>query len=909
MTENTTGGAVPAPPPGIERLASVTAAARHGDSLIFVYGSGTNDAFADPAHRICDIEECLWEVLHAAGYERIAYYSSHQSLYFRDDESRRRLYPTRAAKAADPRKLSSSPDSAGSPDGAGSGRPRMRPAFANKGPFGDRIVTRQPGAPAAGETAAAEGEASGSGEAAADRAGPGGRGLDAIRRMASSLVLPELRRFVAAGQPRTALVFSDAEEAIRHFDEGQGEGRLLAEFFARVVSFRRGAEHTCVLVFRSDSLDQAHAAIDRLREVPALADKARALLDRPGGGSPAGQVGLPDEQELTRLIHCLRLQEGLRIADWKGLAGTARAMTAARHEARDWLRWLRGLAREGLPLDQEALYARGHVTRTGRSTLSVWKQLDRLEGLEPVRDHVRRLGAQVAAEAELRRLGRIGPNVEPGSNHLIFSGNPGTGKTTVARLIGELYRDVGVLRGGQVEEVLAKDLIAEYVGQTGARTSAAIDRALDGVLFIDEAYQLSEQRERGFGGEAIDTLLARMENDRDRLVVIAAGYPDRMEEFLDSNPGLRRRFPESNVITFPDYPPPVLLKILLRRLEERGVTCTPELAAQLETVVAGLHRTRREGFGNAGTMRNVADDLFGNWSRRVGKQVSQPADTTDMPSSLQAYLQPALGSAADLFGELDAMTGLQPVKEQVRGLIAQIRLAQRRRRPGLEVIAPHMVFLGPPGTGKTTVARLVGDIFRKLGLLTRGHVIEASRAQLVAGYIGQTAEKTTAVIEEAMDGVLFIDEAYTLSRSEGGNDFGREAIETLLPEMENRRGRICVIVAGYTREMEDFLDTNPGLASRFTERVEFPNYDSPELMQILEGMAVAEGFSLDASARARAWRWLNVARERDGDKFGNARTARNLLGIMRRHLAQRALDLPDDSPELDIFTGQDVPDA
>jgi Cdc6-like AAA superfamily ATPase len=160
-----------------------------------------------------------------------------------------------------------------------------------------------------------------------------------------------------------------------------------------------------------------------------------------------------------------------------------------------------------------------------------------------------------------------------------------------------------------------------------------------------------------------------------------------------------------------------------------------------------------------------------------------------------------------------------------------------------------------------------------------------------------------------MDGVLFIDEAYSLSRSESGTDFGAEAIDTLVSEMENRRGQLCVIAAGYPRDMERFLQANPGLASRFTEHVEFPDYTGDELVTILDSMAAKEEFTLDPGAAAKARAWFEARRARDGADFGNARTARTLLGVMRHRLAERTMDLEDGSPELDIFLSEDVPDV
>jgi len=873
--------AAPSAGPGIERLAAIRTAAADGDPLIFVYGPGTNDAFVDTSYRICEIEECLWEVLRAAGFQRIAFFSLHQKLYFRDDASRDSLRPRRNG-ARTPR---GSGQAGADGQAASGGRRRMRPGFA--GPFGDRIVVQPP---AAGPSP--------------DQPPPGDSGLVAPKgQIKDAFILQMLDVLMQRGAPRTALVFTHAEETLRHFEVNRG----LAQFFAdKVVAYRRNAEHSCVLLFHGGTLNQVHEAIDRLGDIPALTAAARGLLDRPAGRGQSGLIGLPDDAELTRLVHVTRISHWLRMADWPALPFLTRAMAAEQQRARQWQSRLRSLADEGLPLDLETLRKNDWLTRSGGSSKSAAQQLAELEGLDSVKERLEQLRWKVEADQELRRRNLADDNVEPGSNHLVFTGNPGTGKTTVARLVGEMYRDLGVLRRGHVVEVGASDLMGEYVGSTAPKTSAVIDRALDGVLFIDEAYQISDQRE-GFGNEAISTLLARMENDRARLVVIVAGYPDRMKDFLDANEGLRSRFPEPNIIEFEDYPPGLLLKILLGRLKRLGVRCTDEFRAQLQTVVEGMFRTRRQGFGNAREMRTLADEIHGNWAQRVKGAVEQPADVADLPGRLGVYLQPKLTGAADLFRDLDAMTGLQPVKDQVKALVRQIRLAQRRGRPSSETIAPHMLFLGPPGTGKTTVARLVGEIFKSLGLLTRGHVVEVNRAKLVGGYVGQTALKTMERIEQAMDGVLFIDEAYSLSRSDSGNDFGAEVIDTLVPEMENRRGRLCVIAAGYPRDMERFLKANPGLASRFTEHVDFPDYTGDELVTILAGMAAKEGFTLDHGAADQALTWFDARRARDGADFGNGREARGLLGEMRVRLAERTMDLDDGSPELDIFTAQDVP--
>lgn len=269
------------------------------------------------------------------------------------------------------------------------------------------------------------------------------------------------------------------------------------------------------------------------------------------------------------------------------------------------------------------------------------------------------------------------------------------------------------------------------------------------------------------------------------------------------------------------------------------------------------------------------------------EQISKPTE----PQVTKVEKEPTL---EELLQELNSLVGLEKVKSEIQNLINVLKIEKLRKEKGLETLEKslHMVFTGNPGTGKTTVARILAKIFKVLGILNKGHLVETDRAGLVAGYVGQTAIKTTELCKQALDGVLFIDEAYSLSEG-GENDFGREAINTLLKFMEDNRARLIVIVAGYTGNMEKFISKNPGLKSRFNIFIHFEDYTPEQLLEIFKKLASKMKLTLSEEASASLFEIFQKEYEKRDEKFGNARFARNLFEKVYRNQANRLVKLAE----------------
>lgn len=534
------------------------------------------------------------------------------------------------------------------------------------------------------------------------------------------------------------------------------------------------------------------------------------------------------------------------------------------------------------------------------------EQINELIGLSEVKN-------QINSFFQLVRFNQLrasqGLKVQESTMHSLFLGPPGTGKTTVARLLGRALFEAGAIRTDVFVEKQPPDFIDGHA--TPTTTNQILESARGGVLFIDEAYGFYKSNNNEFAEEALNLILAFMENNRDDIVVIFAGYQSEMQKLLAMNPGLESRIP--HVFTFTNYSPTEIAEIGYRQLLAGDYTVNEELYRQ----VVSTKYAQAVTDGNARWVREFNNKLV---SVMVGRVLSSTGVSTGLssegtpdaaPADVQTITDDDLYSISggdqeskaqevkNILAELDGLIGLAPVKEFVRDLVAEAKFDQAYNG-GFQGSgsAYHMVFSGHAGTGKTTVAKLIARLFYNLGMLQTSNVKAVGRADLVGEYVGQTEPKTMAVVKEAMGGVLFIDEAYQLTKSGGSNDFGRVAVETLLVPLEEDRDKFIAILAGYTDDMNEFMRANEGLRSRIPRTIEFPDYTPEEIAQIVTLMLSKYTFDTAAVQPLIAACYAQLP----PSQRSNARWARNFAANVERNHKRKLMELDDLNPSTDILT-------
>ncbi len=486
---------------------------------------------------------------------------------------------------------------------------------------------------------------------------------------------------------------------------------------------------------------------------------------------------------------------------------------------------------------------------------------------------------------------------------MIFKGNSGTGKTTVARLFAELLYKLGFINENKIIEVSSKNLIGTHLGETAPKTQAVIESALDGVLFIDEAYTIMASKggsTSNYPAECIATICKAMDLYKDRLIIIFAGYTKEMNEFINANQGLMSRI--GYELEFSDFSNEELIQIFKDEVSGNEFTLEDGVISKIEKII--MKNKIGRNFGNARFVMNLFDRLV----------VTHAANCTD-----DKYLKTITNKDIDIFNEtkkdkhrgvneilndLNSLVGLEKVKETIDGFVSVIELNKKLNRvPDFNM---HMIFKGNAGTGKTTVARLLAEIYYNLGYVKNNKLIEVQSQDLIGEYVGQTGPKTQAVIESALDGVLFIDEAYSIMEHNGTNaSYSAECVATLLKAMEDYQGRLIIIFAGYTEEMRKFRDLNPGLKSRIGYEIDFEDYTLEKLLEIYDKKVSDKGFKSNKEARDKVEIILRKAKE--VENFGNGRFVDNLVQKIIVEHARQTRDITD-VERLLTFTEEDVSD-
>ena len=481
----------------------------------------------------------------------------------------------------------------------------------------------------------------------------------------------------------------------------------------------------------------------------------------------------------------------------------------------------------------------------------IYDELAKYVGLDFVKDLFENVRLEILDAEDCVRRG-VKPDSYP--DHYIFAGNPGTGKTTVGKMMGEFYHQMGVLGGAETMFVDASELIGSHVGDSKNKTVEIIQEAIDhnALLYIDEAYQITDS---AYSAEIVGAMMTRMTENANDFKMIFGMYSNRVEDFLKMNAGLSRRV---RIVEFPDYNPSQLVKIFDKTIEQQGRMITDEAHRYVELIMEHQYNTRTEDFGNAGEVKKLVIDMKKLLLRRISSDQSADRYTytvDDIPKDELEKIKDQLNPRTldDIMKDLNEQIGLSDLKEVIVRKQEEILYARKSGGSLYNMNPGYYFFVGNPGTGKSTSAKLFAECLYELGIVKTNNFLSCTAKDLIGQYVGETDKKTYELLKKSINGVLFIDEAYSLSYAGGsGAEVGykKEALEQIIAFMDvpEHRRKCCLIFAGYEKDMQGLYKSNSGMRSRI-EEVHFKDFSAEEMFDIFSLFCKKGGFILAPDVR------------------------------------------------------------